>query len=80
MAQLDSGVRSRHRRDRSRACAQQNARPSSATASRVYDEYLRANRVADGTASYGRALTLILGRRHFRTRWRAIGDYGKHER
>ena len=30
------------------------------TASRVYDEYLRANRVADGTASYGRALRLIL--------------------
>ena len=30
------------------------------TASRVYDEYLRANRVADGTASYGRALSLIL--------------------
>ena len=30
------------------------------TTSRVYDEYLRANRVADGTASYGRALALIL--------------------
>ena len=30
------------------------------TASRVYDEYLRANRVADGTASYSRALQLIL--------------------
>jgi hypothetical protein len=30
------------------------------TASRVYDEYLRANRVSDGTASYGRALSLIL--------------------
>lgn len=29
-------------------------------ASRVYDEYLRANRVADGTASYSRALSLIL--------------------
>jgi len=27
---------------------------------RVYDEYLKANRVEDGTASYGRALTLIL--------------------
>lgn len=27
---------------------------------RVYDEYLKANRVADGTASYSRALTLIL--------------------
>jgi hypothetical protein len=30
------------------------------TASRVYDEYLRANRVEDGTASYSRALQLIL--------------------
>ena len=30
------------------------------TASRVYDEYLRANRVSDGTASYSRALSLIL--------------------
>ncbi len=29
-------------------------------ASRVYDEYLKANRVEDGTASYSRALTLIL--------------------
>jgi hypothetical protein len=29
-------------------------------ASRVYDEYLRANRVEDGTASYSRALRLIL--------------------
>jgi hypothetical protein len=31
-----------------------------ATTNRVYDEYLRANHVADGTASYGRALSLIL--------------------
>jgi hypothetical protein len=29
-------------------------------ASRVYDEYLKANRVEDGTASYSRALHLIL--------------------
>jgi hypothetical protein len=29
-------------------------------ATRVYDEYLKANRVSDGAASYGRALTLIL--------------------
>lgn len=27
---------------------------------RIYDEYLKANRVEDGKASYGRALTLIL--------------------
>jgi len=26
----------------------------------VYDQYLKANTVDDGTASYGRALTLIL--------------------
>ena len=39
----------------------QRGKPSvQRTASRVYDEYLRANRVADGTASYGRALSLIL--------------------
>lgn len=30
------------------------------TASAVYDEYLKANHVTDGTASYGRALRLIL--------------------
>lgn len=29
-------------------------------ANRVYDQYLKANRVADGTASYSRALRLIL--------------------
>jgi hypothetical protein len=29
-------------------------------ADRAYDEFLKANRVEDGTASYGRALTLIL--------------------
>lgn len=29
-------------------------------AARTYDQYLRANRVEDGNASYGRALTLIL--------------------
>jgi hypothetical protein len=32
------------------------------TASRVYDRYLRANRVPDGTASYGRSLQLILAK------------------
>jgi len=31
-------------------------------AERVYHEYLRANRVADGTASYSRALNLILSK------------------
>ena len=42
-----------------------------AATTRVYDTYLRANRVADGTASYGRALTLILAP-PFRE---AIGEY-----
>jgi len=32
------------------------------SASRIYDEYLRANHVADGTASYGRSLRLILSK------------------
>lgn len=41
------------------------------TAFRVYDGYLRANQVPDGTASYGRALTLILSAR-FRA---ALDDY-----
>jgi hypothetical protein len=30
------------------------------TTTRVYDGYLKANRVQDGAASYGRALMLIL--------------------
>jgi hypothetical protein len=58
MKQLDAGVRSDiddilRRLQRGKPVVQR-------TASRVYDEYLRANRVADGTASYGRALSLIL--------------------
>jgi hypothetical protein len=42
-----------------RRMALQNPRVEQA-ASRVYDTYLRANRVEDGTASYSRALRLIL--------------------
>ena len=58
MKRLDAGVQSdleaiTQRMRRQRPVVQR-------TASRVYDEYLRANRVADGTASYGRALQLIL--------------------
>jgi len=58
MKQLDAGVRADIdaillRLQRGKPVVQR-------TASRVYDEYLRANRVADGTASYGRALSLIL--------------------
>jgi hypothetical protein len=56
--QLDAGVKS----DIDAILVRlQRGKPSvQRTASRVYDEYLRANRVADGTASYGRALSLIL--------------------
>ncbi len=57
-AKLDPGVRADLE-----AIAQrmQQQRPAvQRTASRVYGGYLRANRVADGTASYSRALDLIL--------------------
>jgi hypothetical protein len=58
MARLDAGVRS----DLDAIAARmKDQKPSvQRTTSRVYDEYLKANRVADGTASYARALTLIL--------------------
>lgn len=57
-ASLDAGVRAdlaqiAQRMSRQRPQVQR-------AAARVYDEYLRANQVEDGTASYGRALTLIL--------------------
>jgi hypothetical protein len=58
MALVDPGVRSDLDAIADRM---KKERPSvQRTASRVYDEYLRANRVADGTASYSRALQLIL--------------------
>lgn len=58
LAGLDAGVRTdlnaiAQRREKEDPRVQK-------VASRVYDEYLRANRVADGTASYSRALRLIL--------------------
>ena len=58
LAKLDAGVRSDL--DAIFARMRQQRPTVQRTASRVYDEYLRANRVADGTASYGRALQLIL--------------------
>jgi hypothetical protein len=58
MANLDGGVRADLDAINERM-KQQNP-TIQRTANRVYDEYLRANRVADGTASYGRALQLIL--------------------
>jgi hypothetical protein len=67
--QLDAGVRADidaiARRAESEKPEVQHA------ASEVYDQYLKANRVADGNASYSRALTLILSPR-VRT---ALTDY-----
>jgi hypothetical protein len=57
-ASLDEGVRADLARIAERMSRQQPR--VQRAASRVYDEYLRANQVEDGTASYGRALTLIL--------------------
>ena len=58
LARVDPGVRSDLDAIANRLSKQS---PSvQRTASRVYDEYLRANRVSDGNASYSRALTMIL--------------------
>jgi hypothetical protein len=62
VAKLDPGVR--EDLDTIAQRMQQQQRPDvRRTAFRVYDEYLKANRVADGSASYGRALELILSPR-----------------
>ena len=58
MARLDGGVKAdldaiEHRMRQQRPAVRR-------ASARVYDQYLRANRVPDGNASYGRALTLIL--------------------
>jgi hypothetical protein len=55
---LDAGVRADLAQIANRMSRQQPQ--VQRAASRVYDEYLKANQVQDGTASYGRALTLIL--------------------
>jgi hypothetical protein len=57
-SQLDPGVRSDLDAIADRL---KSRRPGmELAASRVYDQYLKANRIEDGTASYGRAITLIL--------------------
>jgi hypothetical protein len=56
---LEAGVRQDLERIADRVRREQEPRVQRA-AFKVYDEYLRANQVADGTASYGRALSLIL--------------------
>ena len=58
MSRLDPGVRADIDAIVNRMQAQNPA--VQRTTTRVYDGYLRANRVEDGAASYGRALTLIL--------------------
>jgi|SoiMethySBSTD1v2_1073268.scaffolds.fasta_scaffold439752_2 hypothetical protein len=58
MARLDSGVKADLDAIENRMRQQRPA--VRRVSSQAYDQYLRANRVADGNASYGRALTLIL--------------------
>jgi hypothetical protein len=58
LSTLDAGVRADLEAIRQRLLRQQ-PQIRQAT-SKVYDQYLKANRVEDGTASYGRALTVIL--------------------
>jgi hypothetical protein len=58
LATADAGVRADLEAIRQRLLRQ---RPQvRQVTSKVYDQYLKANRVEDGTASYGRALTVIL--------------------
>lgn len=58
LASLSAGVRADLEAIRTRLMRQQPQVQQ--VTSRVYDTYLRANRVPDGTASYSRALRLIL--------------------
>ena len=59
-AALAPGPRARSARDRDRLRAQVNPRVSPA-GWRVYDRYLKANRVEAGTASYAEVVRLVLG-------------------
>lgn len=59
LARLEEGVRKDLELIANRVRTQQNPDVQRA-AFRAYDRYLKANQVDDGTASYGRALTLIL--------------------
>ena len=58
LARLDSGVRADL--DAIYVRLQRQHPTVQRASSRVYDEYLKANRVADGRASYGRAVSLIM--------------------
>jgi hypothetical protein len=68
-ARLDAGVRSDLDAIADRLRRENPTMQRAAT--RVYDEYLKVNQVADGTSSYGRALALILTPRVLD----AIGNY-----
>ena len=59
---LDAGVREDINAIAKRAAETEKPHVQYA-ASKVYDNYLKANRVADGSASYSRALSLILSPR-----------------
>ena len=59
MARLDAGVRTDLDAIAERMRKEQHPRVQEAT-SEVYGQYLKANRVQDGVASYRRALTLVL--------------------
>jgi hypothetical protein len=59
LAGLEEGVKEDLTQIANRALRQQKPGVQRA-ANRVYDEYLRANKVDDGAASYGRAVRLIL--------------------
>lgn len=59
LSKLEAGVKRDIEMIAKRVQAEQKPRVQRA-AFKVYDEYLRANQVEDGTASYGRALGLIL--------------------
>jgi hypothetical protein len=59
LSKLDEGVKKDLEMISRRIREQQKPRVQRA-AFKVYDEYLRANQVEDGTSSYGRALSLIL--------------------
>lgn len=59
LAGLEDGVKADLTQIANRALREQKPRVQRA-ATKVYDEYLRANQVEDGAASYGRAVRLIL--------------------
>ena len=59
MARLDTGVKTDLDAIAERMRSEQHPRVQETT-SRVYGQYLKANRVEDGVASYRRALTLVL--------------------